>query len=189
MIQDLRFIRIEENLRHALLTLLNEKNYSKISVTDICKVANCSRNAFYLHYESKENLYNAILMDIIVDIEDSCRPVVENLSDIGITESKEYLTNILSAVEKHRPILSQLLENKQVNFANNLKHSMVESMRANSKKLNHAASLDYIYYTASGIAGFIEYWVVNTDYTLEEAKERLFNITLNNPYSENQKNT
>lgn len=182
MIQDVRFTRIEENLRNALLTLLKEKDYHRISVTDICKLAKCSRNAFYLHYESKENLYHAILMDIIIDIEDSCRPVVENLSDIGITESKEYLTNILGAVENHRPILSQLLENKQVNFSNNLKNSIVNSMRTNAKTFNHDIDLDYIYYTASGISGFIENWVTNTNYTLKEAKEKLFNITFHNPY-------
>lgn len=180
--QDLRFRRIEENLRDALLTLLREKDFHKITVTDICRTAKCSRNAFYLHYESKENLYNAILMNIIIDIEDSCRPVVEKLSDIGITESKEYLTNILNTVEKHRPILSQLLENKQVDFSDSLKNSMVEAMCTNSKKMNSDIDLGYIYYTASGIVGFIEYWIIHTDYTLEEAKEKLFKITFQNSY-------
>ncbi|UXR71057.1 MULTISPECIES: TetR/AcrR family transcriptional regulator [unclassified Staphylococcus] len=185
MIQDLRFRKVEENLRAALLTLLKEKTYQKITVTDICQTAKCSRNAFYLHYESKENLYQAILIDIIVDIEESCRPVVENFSDIGVAESKEYLTNILNAVEHHRPILSQLLENKQVNFSDSLKQSMIEAMRTYSKKINHDPDLDNIHYTTSGIVGFIEYWVVHTDYTLEEAKERLFTITFQNTHSEN----
>ncbi|PNZ80704.1 TetR family transcriptional regulator [Staphylococcus microti] len=180
--QDLRFRRIEENLRDALLTLLRKKDFHKITVTDICRTAKCSRNAFYLHYESKENLYNAILMDIILDIEDSCRPVVEKLSDIGVTESKEYLTNILNTVEKHRPILSQLLENKQVDFSNNLKNSMVQAMRTNSEKMNSDVDSGYIYYIASGIVGFIEYWIIHTDYTLEEAKEKLFQITFQNSY-------
>ncbi|UXR81909.1 TetR/AcrR family transcriptional regulator [Staphylococcus sp. IVB6214] len=185
MNQDLRFRRVEESLRTALLTLLKEKAYRKITVTDICQLAKCSRNAFYLHYESKENLYHAILMDIIVDIEESCRPVVENISDIGVAESKEYLSNILSTVEKHRAILSQLLGNKQVHFSDSLKDSMVEAMCAYSKTMNHDPDLDYIHYTTSGIVGFIEYWVVHTEYTLEEAKEKLFNITFQNTDSEN----
>ena len=180
--QGLRFKKIERNLRDALLTLLREKAFHKITVTDICRTAKCSRNAFYLHYESKENLYNAILMDIIIDIEDSCRPVVEKISDIGITESKEYLSNILNTVEKHRPILSQLLENNQVDFSNNLKNSMVEAMHTNAQKMNSDIDLSYIYYTTSGIVGFIEYWIVHTDYTLEQAREKLFQITFQNSY-------
>lgn len=182
MIQDLRFIRTEENLRLALLTLLNQKEYNKITVTDICKMAKCSRNAFYLHYESKDNLYHAILMDILLDIEESCRPVVDQLSDIGMTESKAYLTNILTAVEKHRPNLSQLLENKQVNFFNHLKAIMIDTMRTNAKQLNHDLDLDYIHYTASGIAGFIEYWATSTNYTLEEAREKLFKVSIHSSY-------
>ncbi|MDO4814284.1 MAG: TetR/AcrR family transcriptional regulator [Gemella sp.] len=187
MIQDLRFIKTEENLRQAILELLKEKNYNKITVTDICKKAQCSRNAFYLHYESKENLYDAIIMDIIVDIEDSCRPVVEKLSDIGVTESKEYLSNILNAVEKHRPVLSQLLENEQVNFSKNLKNIMIESISTNAKKFNQETDLDYIHYFASGIAGYIEFWIMQTDYSLDVAKEKLFAITVQQPYT--NKNT
>lgn len=180
--QDLRFIKIEESLRQAILELLQEKPFAKITVTDICKRAHCSRNAFYLHYESKEGLYDAIILDIVLDIEKSCLPVVENLSDIGITESEAYITNILIAVEKHRTILKNLLENEQVNFARTFKKIMIDSMITHSKTFNQETNKDYIYYFAGGISSFIDYWILETDYSLEEAKEKIIAITLNKPF-------
>ncbi|MGT2911731.1 TetR/AcrR family transcriptional regulator [Streptococcus cameli] len=178
MVNDLRYLKIEKNIRQAFLELLDEKKYPKITVTDICKRASCSRNAFYLHYESKENLYDAIVLDIVLDIEKSCQPIVDKLSDIGRTESKAYVTNILSAVEMHRPALKQLLENEQVHFSKHLNKIMVEAMHSNSKNFQEEANLDYIHYFAGGITSFIEYWITDSEYDLATAKETLFGIIL-----------
>lgn len=38
-----------------------ENDFSKTSVSDICKIANCSRTTFYSHFESKENVYLAVV--------------------------------------------------------------------------------------------------------------------------------
>lgn len=38
-----------------------EKGYAKASISDICKRANCSRTTLYHHFESKENVYLAVV--------------------------------------------------------------------------------------------------------------------------------
>lgn len=178
MINDLRYLKIEKNIRQAFLKLLDEKKYPKITVTDICKRASCSRNAFYLHYESKENLYDAIILDIVLDIEKSCLPVVDKFSDIGHTENRAYVSNILSAVEFHRPVLKQLLENEQVAFSKYLKKVLVEAMLSNAKNLQEEANIDYIHYFAGGITSFIEYWITESAYDIETARVKLFGVLL-----------
>jgi len=49
-----KIIQIAENI-------LFEKGFSKTTVSDICKVANCSRTTLYSHFENKENLYLAVI--------------------------------------------------------------------------------------------------------------------------------
>ena len=80
---DLRAVKTEENLRTALISLLNEKELKKISVKDICDKAKCSRNAFYFHYQYKEDLYDAIIDNVSNIIVESLIPVVptENMID------------------------------------------------------------------------------------------------------------
>ena len=38
-----------------------EKGYSKTNITDVCKLANCSRTTTYTYFDSKENLYLAVV--------------------------------------------------------------------------------------------------------------------------------
>lgn len=54
---DVRYRKTEDKLRSALVSLLKHENIESISVRDICEKAGCSRNAFYLHYETKEAPY------------------------------------------------------------------------------------------------------------------------------------
>lgn len=50
-----------ESLREALIILMNEKNYYKISISELCNRAGVSRMAFYNNYESKDNLLKQII--------------------------------------------------------------------------------------------------------------------------------
>lgn len=178
---DLRYIKTEENLRNSLLELLQEQPYGKISVTTICSKAKCSRNAFYQHYESKENLHQSIITDILVDIESSCRPVTTSLTNISREESQIYLGNILTAVEKHRNVLTQLLSNQQNDFSILFKKMMIDAILTNAHTNQQETRLDYIHYFASGIAGFIQYWITQTNDSLEKAVTALCDIAITPP--------
>lgn len=47
-------------LKNAMLTLLKEKSYEKITVKELCEAAEINRGTFYLHYASPV----ALLKDI-----------------------------------------------------------------------------------------------------------------------------
>ncbi|EOI09970.1 hypothetical protein UCO_02818 [Enterococcus faecalis EnGen0244] len=50
---DLRFVRTRSSIFQAMISLLQEKSFDKITVKDICSRANISRSGFYLHYVDK----------------------------------------------------------------------------------------------------------------------------------------
>lgn len=52
-----------ESITQALVLLMETKDYEKISVTDICKKAGVSRNAFYKNFGTKENVFHKIVRD------------------------------------------------------------------------------------------------------------------------------
>lgn len=72
----LRFSNAESNritkecLQIALMKLMGEKDFEKISITEITKCAGVSRTAFYRNYESKEAI-----------IEDACQSVFTKLRE------------------------------------------------------------------------------------------------------------
>lgn len=60
-----------ESLQTTLLILLKEKDYSNISVTELCGKAGVSRTAFYNNFQTKERLLESVFIErtdnLIVD--------------------------------------------------------------------------------------------------------------------------
>jgi AcrR family transcriptional regulator len=54
---DKRVQRTRELLEKALIELINEREYAAITVQDIVDRANLGRTTFYLHYQSKDELF------------------------------------------------------------------------------------------------------------------------------------
>lgn len=182
MKQDLRFIKTEKYLREALFALIEVKPFEKISVTDICREAMCSRNAFYQHYESKEHLLEGVMRDIIADIEKGCEPVVNRMQDISCFESRQYSDQLLTAVAKHRKAIVTLLTHQGAVFLHLLKQQMIRTNRESFKRTATAKwgafPETYMIYYVSGIIGFIEYWLLETTDSLQEAQEKLYAVSV-----------
>lgn len=55
----------KDKIKKAAYGLFNKKGYSNTSVNEICSRAKVSKGGFYHHFESKEDLLNQILLDIM----------------------------------------------------------------------------------------------------------------------------
>lgn len=68
--EDLRVQRSRARLLQALVSLLNEKPFDEIRVTDLCARAGVHRSTFYAHFEDKLHLLTygiRELMDILIE--------------------------------------------------------------------------------------------------------------------------
>ena len=67
---DRRQIKTKKAIISAFITLLQEKNLLKISITELAHFADIDRKTFYLHYKSIDSLYNdlgTMLVSLIKD--------------------------------------------------------------------------------------------------------------------------
>lgn len=71
--EDRRIRRTKMNLQNALILLLNEKDYHRITVTDIVTSADYNRTTFYRHYQDKEALAQDLIHAILEDLTKSFR--------------------------------------------------------------------------------------------------------------------
>lgn len=62
---DRRVIRTRKNIRQAFTTLIMEKEYSKITVSDIAQHAGINRRTFYLHYASVDEVLQEVERDLV----------------------------------------------------------------------------------------------------------------------------
>ena len=59
--EDLRIIKTKEALRKAMVSLLAETSFDKISVQDICEKAKVHRTTLYKHFADKYDLFAYVL--------------------------------------------------------------------------------------------------------------------------------
>ncbi|MDT8719454.1 TetR/AcrR family transcriptional regulator [Clostridium sp. 19966] len=181
MKKDLRFIKTEESLYDTMLELLKTNTIDKITVTMICHEAKCSRNAFYLHYQTKEDLYNSIINDCIASIQKACEPVVNKFKEIQERQNYLFMSHIINAVENSKNTIYILIKSSHGVFSDMLKEAIYQSFRKTSVELSKQAVTDaycsYNMFLASGIVGFLEYWLTESHMSIDEAKNTLTKLT------------
>ena len=108
---DLRVIKTNKILFEALTTLMKEKTFEKIKISDICEVALINRSTFYAHYEDKYEL----LLALIEDLKDNL--LIELNKNEAESLSKEYFMELLEILIDHidskREIYSAILSHNK----------------------------------------------------------------------------
>lgn len=73
--------KVKRKIENALFTLLNRKNFSTITVTDIVQTAGVARASYYRNFRSKEQIIETYMANQRHDIADLIT-FSESLSDI-----------------------------------------------------------------------------------------------------------
>ena len=177
---DLRYKKTEDKLRSALVCLLRHNNIESITVRDICEQAGCSRNAFYLHYETKDDLYEAIVNSIIDKL------IYALQADTNVFESRDehtilqYYDKIIDAIISHREELDVLIKRDQgilmMKLAKAIFAGNEETIHAFAAKTPSIESSLNAAFLSAGIVGFIYEWFTYPGITDQMAKDFLIKI-------------
>lgn len=111
---DLRVKRTRKAIRNALFELLEEKEFNKISIHAIAQKAEISRVTFYSHYKDMNDLIDAIITDLLVDIKNIIRDKFDESYKQGNEEAS--LLSLLEYIAANAYIYKRLLVSKQIPF-------------------------------------------------------------------------
>lgn len=106
---DLRVLRTKKSIMDAFIKLLQTKNFEKITVTDIAKVANINRRTFYIHYADIFSLLEEFENNLTDEFQ---KEVTDKLSQ----DLYEFQMLILDFLCSHRLLMIALLSNSASNF-------------------------------------------------------------------------
>ncbi|MBP2097661.1 TetR/AcrR family transcriptional regulator [Enterococcus rivorum] len=98
-------IRSKQELTKALLQLMDEKNFSKITVKDIAEQALLDRRTFYRHYKSKEEIISRYCDDL-------CESYIKRLEKEPVIDMRKIVQLYFSFWYEHQPFVSCLVKNK-----------------------------------------------------------------------------
>lgn len=139
--QDLRVRRTYKLLCDALVELIREKPFEKISVTDICDRAMVHRATFYAHFEDKYALLEYCMSSLLAVFDEI--PVTEHT----FSGYKEYFMNvarkILGHMEKNRDMYLALLKQSNTAFDHMLTQNIYKKLCAKYEScVVHGVSMD-----------------------------------------------
>lgn len=159
-------------IRQALFELLNEKPINKITVTDICKLADINRSTFYSYYEDVYALLTQIQNEMFENI-------------VFTLNTEDWFNQILKLVDANRDLCQVLIgPHGDSSFIRQLFYLGYDnSMRVWHEMYPKAteSELDYSYaYLASGMIGILENWI-GSGYkqSIDEVGRLIMGISMN----------
>lgn len=183
--EDLRVKKTKKLIKESFLELLEEKGYSKVSVTDITNRAMINRNTFYLHYVDKEDLIDKLIFDTYKEKETTITNIImvhvlnnfrnqEKLQELILYDIVNFF---LEEINFYRIFLR---DPGLDGYINKLKNSMKKSLKSpfiNSVKRNVA--FEFIF---EGTFGVLTEWIKN-DFVSKDDLTREMAIILNSNWN------
>ena len=115
-----KYFNTAKKMDKALISLLEEKTFEYITISEICKKANVNRSTFYLHYENTVDLLNETARFLLDDFSAYFNIDTKNITSKFRENSLDEL-NFISDKYLY-PYLSYIKENRRV-FTTVLSHS------------------------------------------------------------------
>ncbi len=150
---DRRIERTQKAIFNALLELMNEKEFDKISINEIAQRANVNRGTIYSHYTDKNDLLKKYIASCIAPFQQECS-----------VESPEVLMlGTFEYIEENVDVFKTLLMNGgATSFKETLQEMVFSGLTKANRNQNTEDSIPQeikYHFVASAMTGTIEWWV------------------------------
>ncbi len=184
-ISDKRIKRTKLLFHQTLLSLLQEKDFASITISEIVRKADVNRGTFYFHYEQKEDLLEEMVKTTLAEMIAAYRKPHKSYQHMMITEISTvplfehflqykvfYKTMLSSRVPIH--IQDRMIEVMELQYQRDVEFYLPQFREGLDEQL-------FCSYRVHGLIGFIVSWIKNDfHYPVEFMAEQLVKIvTLN----------
>lgn len=183
---DPRIVRTRALLRDAMLQLMEQQSYDKITIQDITSLATVNRKTFYLHYETKDHLLYAVTDELLGELFGEARDA--NSFHQSIEELQRYIADrIFAYIIKYRRFFEVMFERRAMfNFVQYMKQYIARFYEEKFAALDDThltVHKDVIAsYISSAYVGVIHWWLrEGMPYTPEEMTEQMIALNSNGP--------
>ncbi|MCI1588980.1 TetR/AcrR family transcriptional regulator [Heyndrickxia oleronia] len=163
---DKRVKRTKENFRSTLLSLMEEKNFSEITITEIVKAADYNRGTFYAHYKSKEDVLEEIIDEMFEKMTEAFRKPYLQLSVVDLEELSSHSIVLFDHFLENKKFYKLMLSSKvNINFREKMIKKLVQLFREDYSEFTYTEVDPEINiklfntYQVHGIIGLILEWI------------------------------
>ncbi len=173
--------RIKKNqtaIKSALMHLIAEKEFEKITINEIAERADVNRGTVYSHYSDKYDLLDKCIEDQLIHLIESCY----SADATGPFPTKMPLLRTIKEIEKNALVYKTLISIKdvpsfRVHLSKMINKQIMEHMKENNLSLDELGKSIFSQFMSSAIVGVIEWWFTQSmPCSAEELTERLWSL-------------
>jgi len=177
-----RIRKSRKELKDALIELMETKDFKKITITDIVTFADLNRGTFYKHYQTKEELLNELMDDVMEDLITSFKEPYLHTDTFIIGELTTSTIRIFEHVATYAKFYTIIVnsnvlpgfQNKLCAILKQLVQQHLEAISNHNKNINPDL---FASYNAYALFGLIIEWVQSGfKYTSTHMAEQLIEI-------------
>ena len=172
-------LRSKKLIREAMVRLMREKPFEKITITDIVKEADINRGTFYAHFKDSGDVLNSIKENIISELKGAFaglspdialanpRPLLDSVSEFVLRDREYY--RLLISIDRIRPLVIEC-KYQAINYL--MSSTLAERIgQDEARRIKMVAFIDFIVSAAFDI--YCDILLDKIPLTLEEAPEML----------------
>ena len=164
-------IKSQQWLTETLLELMEEKPYVEISIMDICKKADLSRQTFYNYFESKDDLFRFLLRSMYT----------EKLNALTeIPSSNEAISAFVSVVRDNPRMVNAIVKNNMGNLVSDeIFNAITSFLNSFIPDFEHQPDFSYHIVLLSGaLTHFMLYYAKNNKELSEKEMTKILETFL-----------
>lgn len=186
---DRRSAKTKKLLENALIKLMIEKGFDKISIKDLTEEADINRGTFYIHYKDKYDLLEQKEEEVLKEFKEIFNSIVKKYpNNIVLPSNKENLlpifTYLYMYIRENAEFMKVILgSNGDLNFQMKLKNFIESRLAENISINNEFEKLPIKYISAIAVSaqlGIIQKWLKSG---MQETPQELASFVSNVIYS------
>lgn len=155
-------IRSHEMIKEAMFQLLNKKEISEITVSDIVREADINRGTFYNHYNNPIEIIEEVKEELILSLSEGLRLSMQEKT------VDAFMTTVLEHIQANENVYKRIVNSIPMSLIDSTKSEFVAQLSS----LNVEMDSTTIYFLINGIAGiYLDYLKGNVDIPTETIKQ------------------
>lgn len=158
-----------KKLYHALFELLETKNFSDITITELCATANVNRTTFYAHFNNTYELLQLagddFSKDFLNDFTKELTTIDESNIQMETFVNEKYIIPYLNFIKKNKSFFKTYLNNHSVFNVSKIHSFLIDKIgipACKSKGITNVSTINYMSkFYFNGIIAIVEEWIAH----------------------------
>lgn len=167
--QDRRVIRTKRNINSAFLELVKQKELSKITIKELCELADINRKTFYTYFDSVSDVLSELENQIIGEFQKRIEKEKKKKPHLTVADIILCIGELLSANTDfvHQLVQVDALEGLEKKVRYVIKAAMKDAMEQTNQHQSDSAGLALEYIISGAVSMYIEWFSTTNSLSLK----------------------